>query len=69
LGLCRYPEPPFAKCPVCGAEAFHDYAGYRARVAQLHTPYWVAPLAFTNGTVGEHFMAVFDRDAAPVSLP
>jgi hypothetical protein len=69
LGLCPYPEPPFAKCPVCGAEAFHDYAGYRARVAQLQTTYWVAPLASTNGTVGEHFMAVFDRDAAPVNLP
>jgi uncharacterized C2H2 Zn-finger protein len=69
IGLYRYPELPFAKCPVCGVETFKDYEDYQARVKRLDSTYWLAPLPLVNGKVGEHFMAVFDRQAKPLVLP
>ena len=65
LGLCGYARPPFTKCPVCQHEEFFDYEGHQRRARQQEDPSWLAPLPWSGGgTVGNFFLAVFDRQAS-----
>lgn len=63
MGLANYPKVPFTQCPVCRTEVFHEYETYKARAENSDSNCWLVPLPFSKSKVGEHFVAVFDREA------